>query len=181
MIKSNLRKKLINRRRLKSKKKIKVSISFFYNLIKNYTINNKIVGGYYPVNNEVDDLDLLKDLKKKKINISLPVIGKNFNMNFYSWSFNSILYLNKYGIPEPQKKKLVYPDILLIPLVAFDKRKYRLGYGGGFYDRYIEKLLKKKKSLLVGLAHSCQKIVRVPNKQYDKKLDVIITEKCIIR
>jgi len=68
-----------------------------------------------------------------------------------------------------------------VPLVAFDKRMYRLGYGGGFYDRYIEKLLKKKKSLLVGLAYSFQKIVRVPNNKHDKKLDTIITEKYILR
>ena len=65
-------------------------------------------------------------------------------MNFYSWSFNDILILNKYGIPEPEIKQKVYPDIIMVPLVAFDKKLYRLGYGGGFYDRYIEKLSKKK-------------------------------------
>jgi len=181
VLKSNLRKKLINKRRLKNKKKANTLISTFYRLIDNYDLNNKVIGGYYPVNYEIDDLDLLRNLQKKKISISLPAIGKNFNMNFYSWSFNNILYPNKYGIPEPEKKKLVYPDILLVPLVAFDKRMYRLGYGGGFYDRYIEKLLKKKKSLLVGLAYSFQKIVRVPNNKHDKKLDTIITEKYILR
>ncbi len=102
-------------------------------------------------------------------------------MNFYVWSFNNILNINEYGIPEPEKNKLVYPDILIVPMVAFDKRLYRLGYGGGFYDRYIEKLIKKKKPLLIGLAHSCQKIHRVPNNEYDRKLDLIITEKYILR
>ena len=66
-------------------------------------------------------------------------------MNFYKWSFNDPLKINKYGIPEPHIKRLVYPDILLIPLVAFDKKLNRLGYGGGYYDRLIEKLSKKKK------------------------------------
>ena len=176
MLKHKLRKKLINIRKLKNNNPVRIPISAFYNVIKKYNLNNKVIGGYYPVNYELDDLELLKDLEKKKITISLPAINKNFNMDFYVWSFNNILNMNAYGIPEPEKNKLVYPDIIIVPMVAFDKRLYRLGYGGGFYDRYIEKLLKKKKPLLIGLAHSCQKIVRVPNNQHDKKLDIILTE-----
>ena len=65
-------------------------------------------------------------------------------MNFYRWSFNEPLKINKYGIPEPITKK-IYPDMLLIPLVAFDKYLNRLGYGGGYYDRYISKLAIKIK------------------------------------
>ena len=68
-------------------------------------------------------------------------------MNFYKWSFDESLKINRYGIPEPESKKLVYPDILLVPLVAFDNKLNRLGYGGGYYDRLIEKLSKKKKIL----------------------------------
>ena len=180
MLKSYLRKKLIKVRRLK-KKNIKISTWSFYNLLKKYNFKNKIVGGYYPVNHEIDDLSLLKDLNKRKISISLPVIGKNFSMNFYKWSFTDILYLNKYGIPEPKKNFLVYPDVVLVPLLAFDKRMYRLGYGGGFYDRYIAKLSKRKNSLFIGLAYSFQKIIRVPNNKYDMKLDSIITEKYILK
>ena len=90
----------------------------------------------------VDNSDIV--FKKKKFNISLPIIKKNFQMDFYSWSFSQPLKINKYGIPEPEKKNIVYPDVLLIPLVAFDKNLNRLGYGGGYYDRLIEKLSKKK-------------------------------------
>ena len=111
----------------------------------------------------------------------MPAINKNNKMDFYQWSFKDSLNLNKYGIPEPEQKQLVYPDIILVPLVAFDKRLYRLGYGGGFYDRYIEKLLKKKSFFTIGLALSCQKISRVPNNKYDKKLDIILTEKYILK
>ena len=57
----------------------------------------------------------------------------------------NLLKLNKYGIPEPEKIKKVFPDIILVPLVAFDNRLYRIGYGGGYYDRYIEKLFQIKK------------------------------------
>jgi len=181
VLKHKLRKKLLNIRKLNNNNVARIPIFSFFNIIKKYKLNNKVIGGYYPINYELDDLGLLNELEKKKITISLPVISKNFNMNFYVWSFNNILNINKYGIPEPEKNKLVYPDILIVPMVAFDKRLYRLGYGGGFYDRYIEKLLKKKKPLLIGLAHSCQKITRVPNNEHDKKLDLIITEKYILR
>ena len=102
-------------------------------------------------------------------------------MDFYKWSFSDPLKINKYGIPEPEKKKLIYPDILLIPLVAFDQDLNRLGYGGGYYDRLIEKLSKKKNIMTIGLAFSFQKIDKVPVNEYDKKLDYIVTNKYIIK
>ena len=98
-------------------------------------------------------------------------------MNFYEWSFNEPLNVNRYGIPEPNQNNLVYPDILLVPLVGFDKNLNRLGYGGGYYDRLIERLTKKKKVLKIGLALSIQKINNVPITKYDKKLDNIVTDK----
>ena len=69
-----------------------------------------------------DDLELLKKFKTNNFKISLPVIKKNFQMDFYKWSFSEPLKINKYGIPEPEAKVLVYPDVLLIPLVAFDTK-----------------------------------------------------------
>ena len=66
-------------------------------------------------------------------------------MNFFKWSFNEPLSISKYGIPEPLSKKIIIPDILMIPLVAFDKDLNRVGYGGGYYDRYLAKFEKKKK------------------------------------
>ena len=90
-------------------------------------------------------------------------------MDFYKWSFNEPLKINKYGIPQPNSKILVYPDILLVPLVAFDNNRNRLGYGGGYYDRLIEKLTKKKKILKIGLALSCQKVKKIPINKYCNK------------
>ena len=81
------------------------------------------------------------------------------------------------GIPIPKKKHKVHPDILLIPLVAYDSNKNRLGYGGGFYDRYIKKLKKIKKILTIGLAFSFQKIKIINTNKFDQKLDFILTEK----
>ena len=147
--------------------------------INNYNFKN--LGGYYPSNFEIDDLEILELLEKKKYRISLPIIKKNKQMDFFEWSNNDPLRINKYGIPEPITSKIFYPDILLIPLVGYDNHLNRLGYGGGFYDRYIEKIEKIKKVIKIGLAFSYQKLKKVPIDQYDKKLDFIITEKEILK
>ena len=96
-------------------------------------------------------------------------------MNFFHWSTSDPLTINKYGIPEPTSNKVIYPNILLVPLVAFDKNFNRVGYGGGFYDRYIKKIKKNKKIITIGLAYSFQKIKKVPINSNDTKLDFIIT------
>ena len=102
-------------------------------------------------------------------------------MNFFEWSSKDPLTINKYGIPEPSSNILKYPDVILVPLLAFDKNLNRVGYGGGFYDRYIQKIKRKKKFLLIGLAYSFQKVKRVPTNKNDMKLDFIVTEKNVIK
>ena len=181
MLKSKLRKKILKIRKNINTKNIKIDFEKILNLIKKKGITKKNIGGYYPVNFEFDDLDILEKLEKKNFNISLPVIKKNYDMNFYKWSFNMPLKINKYGIPESESNVLIYPDVLLVPLVAFDKKLNRLGYGGGYYDRLIEKLTKKKKILKIGLALSVQEIDKVPINKYDQKLDYIVTNKSIIK
>jgi 5-formyltetrahydrofolate cyclo-ligase len=181
VLKSKLRKKIINVRKNFNTKNIQINFNQIIKILKKEKITNKIIGGYYPVNFEIDDLALLRKFKKNKFNISLPTIKKNFQMDFYSWSFSEPLKINRYGIPEPEKKNIVYPDVLLIPLVAFDKNLNRLGYGGGYYDRLIEKLSKKKNIIKIGLAFSIQEIDKVPINMYDQKLDYIVTNKNIIK
>ena len=181
MIKSKIRKKLLAIRKKKNNKNIKFPFLRFFKEIEKKISKEKVVGGYYPVNFEIDILEILEKLEIKGIQLSLPVIKKNNEMDFYRWSQDELLKLNDYGIPEPEKNKKVFPDILLVPMVAFDSRLYRIGYGGGYYDRYIEKYSIKKNLLKVGIAHSCQKINRVPINNYDKKLDMIITEKYVLK
>jgi len=181
VLKSKLRKKILKIRKIANVKNIKIDFDKIIDLLKKEKIAKKSIGGYYPVNSEVDDLDILKKFEKIKFTISLPVIKKNFKMDFYKWSFNEPLKINKYGIPQPNSKILVYPDILLVPLVAFDNNRNRLGYGGGYYDRLIEKLTKKKKILKIGLALSCQKVKKIPINKYDKRLDYIVTNRFILK
>ena len=136
-----------------------------------------MVGGYYPYNYEINAIRILEEFEKKKYQISLPKIKKNSQMDFFSWSTKEPLSINKFGIPEPTSDKVVIPSIFLVPLVAFDKHFNRIGYGGGFYDKYLKKIKKNKKIVTVGLAYSFQKVKEVPIKKYDIRLDYIITEK----
>jgi len=179
--KSKIRSEILKVRKKKFNKKFKINLDKFISFLKINIRNTKNIGGYYPSNYEIDDLEILDVLDKQNFKTSLPIIKKNNQMNFYSWSKKDPLKINKFGIPEPVSSKILYPDILLVPLVGYDKNLNRLGYGGGFYDRYIEKIDKIKKVTKIGLAFSCQKINSVPIDQYDKKLDFIITEKEIIK
>ena len=102
-------------------------------------------------------------------------------MDFYEWSFSNPLKINRYGIPEPISKKIVHPEVIFIPLVGFDKNLNRLGYGGGYYDRYLKKMNRRKKILKIGLAMEVQKIEKIPTDKYDQKLDYIVTNKSVIQ
>ena len=180
MLKSHIRKKIIKLREIKNKKNLQVKTSFFKQILKTKKFKNKIVGSYFPVNFEADTFHIMKMLKQKGFKLSLPVISSKFNMNFYYWNLDEPLHVNKFGIPEPSSGKIKFPDILLIPLLSFDKKLNRVGYGGGFYDRYIHRIKRKKKPLLIGLAYSFQRVKSIPFNRYDKKLDFVVTEKKII-
>ena len=181
MNKSQIRNKTLKIRKKLFDKDLKIDSDKFISFLKKNRLNLKNFGGYYPSNYEIDDLAILDLLEKKNFKVSLPIIKKDNQMNFYRWSRSDPLRVNKFGIPEPVSSKIFYPDILLVPLVAYDNNLNRLGYGGGYYDRYIEKLEKTKKIIKIGLAFSFQKISSIPIDQYDKRLDFIVTEKEILR
>ena len=181
MNKSKLRSQILKLRKKNSYKKFKINSNKFFSFLKIKKYNLKNIGGYYPFNFEIDDLEILELLEKKHFNISLPIIKKNNQLDFLSWSKDDPLKINSYGIPEPVSSKILYPDILLVPLAGYDTDLNRLGYGGGYYDRYIEKIEKIKKIIKIGFAFSYQKLKYIPTNQYDKKLDFIVTEKDILK
>ena len=180
MNKSQIRKNILNLRKNSFNKNLKINLDKFFSFLKSQT-NLKNLGGYYSSNYEIDDLEILDLLYERNFKTSLPIVKKNNQMNFHSWSKKDPLTINKFGIPEPISSKIIYPDILLVPLVGYDNNLNRLGYGGGFYDRYIEKIDKIKKVIKIGLAFSYQKLESVPVNQHDKKLDFIITDKEILK
>jgi len=173
--KSEIRKKILKIRKRYIFKDIKVNWSHIYRILKKKKIAGRIVGGYYPYNHEVNSIKILKQFEKEKYQICLPKIKKEYQMDFFQWSTKDPLTLNKFGIPEPTSNKILYPNILLVPLVAFDKYFNRVGYGGGFYDRYIKKIKRNKKIFTIGLAYSFQEVKKIPINKYDKKLDYILT------
>ena len=181
MNKSKLRNEILKLRKINSYKKIRIYPDRIFRFFNNNKINFKNIGGYYPYNHEIDDLEILNFFRNKKAKISLPIIKENNQMDFFEWMNNDPLKINKYGIAEPISTKKIYPDVIFVPLVGYDDNLNRLGYGGGFYDRYLEKIANIKKVLKIGLGFSYQKLKKVPINKYDKKLDLIITEKKIVQ
>tara|TARA_A100001015_G_scaffold184302_1_gene205062 strand:+ start:53 stop:595 length:543 start_codon:yes stop_codon:yes gene_type:complete len=178
--KFQLRKKIFKIRSKFARKKITVNSEIIIKLIEQKS-RNKRVGLYYPFGDELSTLELMDRLTKKNFIVSLPVISNKFEMSFYRWSPNEPLTINRYGILEPIKGKKITPSTLIIPMLAFDSDLNRLGYGGGFYDRFIQKIERQSNCVKIGLALSCQKINKVPFDKYDKKMDFIITEKRIYK
>ena len=181
--KIRLRKKYSN---LRKRKYFEISKEFFSPLIK--LIKQKLkkrsikIAIYYPSNFELNVLELLETKFFLEQDILLPVTYKNNLMDFFSWKKNDVLFVNEFGILEPSRTLPKVPDVMLVPILAFDKNKYRLGYGKGFYDRYLNKYLKQFKNILtVGVAFSFQRHHKLPINRNDVKLDFIITEKGIYK
>jgi len=149
--------------------------------------NITIVGIYYPILNEISPLDFVKYFQKNQIMIALPVVNLDTQtMLFTKWDTKEKLKKGILGNLEPTSiKNIVMPEILIVPMLLFDRQLYRLGYGGGYYDKAICKLKKKfdkegKKFISIGLAYSEQEIISIPYEIHDERLDFIITEKEII-
>ena len=126
MSKEFLRKKLIIFRKNNF---IDKDITFikFQRILKKFNLKKKInIGGYYPINSEINSLNILEKLERNNFKISLPVIKNKNTMDFYEWSFKDILRVSNRGIPEPVANKKVIPDVLIVPMVGFDKHKFRL-------------------------------------------------------
>ena len=176
--KEKLRKKYIN---IRKKKYFDTKDISFKPLIKFISIKQiKKISLYYPSNYEFNTLKLFEILKKQgRIKTLLPVILKNNFMKFVNWKFSDPLIVNKYGFLEPEmNRKTVVPDLILVPIVAFDKFKNRLGYGKGYYDRILMKYVSKNSKIItIGLAFSFQKYKKIPISKYDIKLNYILTEK----
>ena len=142
----------------------------------------KNISLYYPSNYEVNTMKLFEILKSRKnLVTSLPIITSGGTMKFLKWKLLEPLKVNSYGFLEPTTNtKTVSPNLILVPLVAYDRFRNRLGYGKGYYDRFLGKYLKKHKNILtIGIAFSFQKYKKIPTSKHDVKLDYILTEKGI--
>ena len=179
VLKIKLRKKILKKRK-KKYFEIEIGNNFVRNISNQVNLSkNNIIGGYFPINFEFNCLKILKKFYLNGYTVALPIINKKYQMDFHKWNIDDPLSISSLGIPQPSKLNKVYPDILFVPIVAFDKYKNRIGYGGGFYDRYLEKISRNKKCTTIGLAFAHQKVNKIIVESFDKKLDLILTEKFI--
>lgn len=182
MDKKKLRQHLLNLRQSLSLKEVKSkSNKITSHILKNFSlIKNSKIFLYVPIRNEVDTWPLIFYCWENHIKTYFPkceqVPGK---MYFYLVQQKSELSPGKFGILEPSKKCPIFsgtpPQIIFLPGVGFDLRKYRLGYGGGYYDRFLNKPIFQK-SILVGLAFNFQIVKSLPIEEWDKKMHFIVTE-----
>jgi 5-formyltetrahydrofolate cyclo-ligase len=139
-----------------------------------------IVSGYSPIRSEIDPVPLMRSLGAQGAQLALPAImARGRSLAFRAWSPSDRLLLGPLGIlePSPAAAELI-PDILLVPLAAFDRAGHRIGYGAGHYDYTLAHLrkLKLKHIIAIGLAFAVQEIAAVPALPHDVALDYVLTE-----
>jgi 5-formyltetrahydrofolate cyclo-ligase len=137
------------------------------------------VAGYIPTRNEADPAPLMAALRESGCHIALPrVVAKGFPLAFHAWDEDAVPVAGALNLLEPAPHwPNVTPDIVLVPLLAFDPGGHRLGYGGGYYDRTLRTLRAAGQVLAVGISFAGQEIAEVPARAGDEKLDWIVTEK----
>ncbi len=138
-----------------------------------------VVGAYYPMGSEIDSLRLLATLQINGIRLALPVVWKEHEaMEFRAYKLGDALEEGLHDTLQPQADaKVLKPEILIIPLVAFDEKGYRLGQGGGYYDRTLAEIRANRKVLAIGLAFEGQKTKSIPVESFDEPMDGVLTEK----
>ncbi len=172
-----IRKFLINRRKQLSGDYEKKNMSHVHLRPLLNNINSDYVGSYVDYNFELSTNSLNKYLIENNINICLPKINsQSKEINFFKFSAGTKLIKNKYNILEPEvTNEIIFPKLVLVPLLAFNESGFRLGYGGGFYDKYFSSQ-EEKDIIKVGLGYSFQKANQIPIESHDQKLDWILTE-----
>ena len=136
------------------------------------------VSAFYPFRSEIDTRPLLGKLAADGWTTSLPIIiGPGLPLVFRRWIPGEPTIPGDMNIPRPpDSAPEVWPDVLIVPLLSFDTKGYRLGYGGGFYDRTIALLRSRKKIVTIGAAYSAQHVDEVPHGEHDQPLDYVMTE-----
>jgi 5-formyltetrahydrofolate cyclo-ligase len=139
-----------------------------------------IVAGYSPIRSECDPVPLMRSLAGKGAQLALPVIdGKDKPLSFSEWRQGGHLVAGPFGILQPRTDAIsVDPDIILVPLAAFDRDLRRIGYGAGYYDRTLAALRQQRRVVVaVGIAFAAQEVAKIPLDEHDEGLDLVLTER----
>jgi 5-formyltetrahydrofolate cyclo-ligase len=142
-----------------------------------------VVAGYWPIGTELDVRHTLSHLDLIGFGCALPVVvAKGESLTFRTWTPQVLMERSGLGILAPAATvPQVDPDVLLVPLLAFDRAGFRLGYGAGFYDRTLERLRRSKSVTAIGIGFAGQEVDSVPRDQYDQPLDWLITERFVLK
>ncbi|MEJ1158112.1 5-formyltetrahydrofolate cyclo-ligase [Prosthecomicrobium sp. N25] len=137
-----------------------------------------LVSGFLPIRGEVDPRPALERLAARHHPLCLPVVLEDrTTMVFRAWKPGDALVPSSFGLSVPvPEAPVVEPSVMLVPLAAFDRRGYRIGYGKGHYDRAIERLAGRGPLLEIGIAFACQEIEHVPAEPHDRPMQVVVTE-----
>jgi 5-formyltetrahydrofolate cyclo-ligase len=146
------------------------------------SLGPKVISAYFPLADEPSTLPLLKSLAKAGFQTALPVTGKfGTALIFRLWRPGGPTIRGKMAIEEPlATAQEVAPDLLFVPLAAFDRSGHRLGYGAGFYDRTLSTLRGKKPICAIGVAYAAQELSHIPFESHDERLDYVLTERELI-
>ncbi len=141
-----------------------------------------IVSGFFPMGSEISPMPLLKRLTDKGAKLALPVVaGRGKPLIMRAWNFGEALDTGVWGIRQPKAEAPeVDPDILIVPLLVFDRSGHRIGYGAGYYDMTITRLRGLKSVTAVGVAFAAQEIPKIPATERDARLDLVLTEREVI-
>jgi len=145
--------------------------------------NGKYIAGYSSIKSEIETTPLLRALRELNIKVALPVvIGAGLPLVFREWTAGDPLMNGLHGTRHPSRRSnAIEPDLVLIPLLAFDSQGGRLGYGAGYYDRTLHELKQKRAGVLsVGVAYDEQQVEEVPTGTGDSRLDAVITDRRLI-
>jgi 5-formyltetrahydrofolate cyclo-ligase len=141
----------------------------------------RIISAYMPIRTEISPLAAMTILHGQGKRICVPVIqGQAQPLLFREWTPETLMVDGPFGAAVPAAGDFLQPDILVTPLLAFDEQCYRLGYGGGFYDRSFEQLGRRKNVIGLGFAYRAQQVAQVPRNETDHQLDAIVTESDVI-
>jgi 5-formyltetrahydrofolate cyclo-ligase len=141
-----------------------------------------IVAGFMPMKSEINPLPLMRKLADAGARLALPVVaGQGKPLIMRAWAFGQPLAAGVWGIRQPEPAApAIAPDILIVPLLAFDRAGHRIGYGAGYYDLTIAALRARQAVVAIGVAFAAQEIAAVPTTPHDAPLDLVLTEREVI-
>lgn len=142
---------------------------------------DKVVSGYRPIRTEIDPTPTMTALCEAGVRVAVPVIeAKASPLLFHEWTPDCEMVEGPFGAKVPANAVRLFPEILITPLVGWDRQGWRLGYGGGFYDRSLEQLRSHRPVRAIGFAYAEQELAETPREGTDQRLDAIVTDKEVV-